>query len=108
MHTDQIVDLGYYRDDRLHTCTGDVGVPSTHLIIELVYANGSAFQITGENIQSRQLQSGNCSNSETVKFGISFTSEMNGGKVKCSINGSNVNSTKNEIDLALIPRKMFS
>ncbi|CAG2215459.1 unnamed protein product [Mytilus edulis] len=104
MHTDQIVDLGYYRVDRLHTCTGDVGVPSTHLIIELVYANGSEFQITGENIQSRQLQSGNCSNRETVKFGISFTSEMNGGKVRCSINGSSVNSTKNEIDLALIPR----
>ncbi|VDI11699.1 Hypothetical predicted protein [Mytilus galloprovincialis] len=75
MHTDQIVDLGYYRGDRLHTCTGDVGVPSTHLIID-----------------------------ETVKFGISFTSEMNGGKVRCSINGSSVNSTKNEIDLALIPR----
>ncbi|XP_052105740.1 uncharacterized protein LOC127738494 [Mytilus californianus] len=33
---------------------------------------------------------------------------MNGGKVRCSINGSDANATKSESDLALIPRDICS
>ncbi|XP_052105741.1 uncharacterized protein LOC127738495 [Mytilus californianus] len=33
---------------------------------------------------------------------------MNGGKVRCSVNGSDANSTKSDIDLALIPRNICS
>lgn len=116
LNADQVIDLEFdggvfYRGDRFHTCKGDVGNPSKQLIIEMMYGNQTMFQMVPEaDIAFLQPMSTRnyCQNNEEIKFGLRFSSQMNGGKVRCRVSGIYDNkTTSDEETMQLIPSMIF-
>lgn len=113
MNPDQVIDLGFYRPGHEHVCSGDVGEPPGNLAIEIKYYNSSRFvPVIDENIdiQSTQFNKQTCrNNTMTVVFGLLFTPEMDGGRIRCRVEDTPSvldNETIADIkDLALIPGK---
>jgi hypothetical protein len=112
LNADQVIDLEFddgvfYRGVRFHTCEGDVGNPPTQLIIEMMYGNQTIFQMVPEaDIAFLQPMSTRnyCENKEKIKFGLRFSSQMNGGKVRCRVSGIYDNkTTSDEETMQLIP-----
>ena len=113
MNPDQVIYLGFYRQGHEHVCSGDVGEPPGNLVIEMKYYNSSSFEpVLDENIDihSTQYNKQTCRNTTmTVVFGLLFTPEMDGGRIRCRVEDT-PSLLDNEIiadskDLALIRGK---
>ncbi|CAG2239310.1 unnamed protein product [Mytilus edulis] len=113
LSADQVIDLvfpdgNYYRGSGIHTCEGLVGEPPAKLEIDITYNNGTSFEpISNSSIDlvSRTNTSDECSTKETLSFGLKFSQEMNGARLRCRVSDSLTEYTLSE-ELNLIPRNI--
>lgn len=92
LNADQVIDLSfpdgnYFRSAGTHICEGRIGQYHSNLEIDITYDNGKSFQhIPKESIDlSRQNTSDGCSTNQTVIFGLRFSSEMDGARLRCRV-----------------------
>ncbi|XP_063428142.1 mucin-3B-like isoform X2 [Mytilus trossulus] len=113
LSVDQVIDLvfpdgNYYRGSGIHTCEGLIGEPPAKLEIDITYNNGTSFApISNSNIHlvSRTNTSDECSTKETLSFGLKFSPEMDGARLRCRVSDSLTEYTLSE-ELNLIPRNI--
>ncbi|VDI25493.1 Hypothetical predicted protein, partial [Mytilus galloprovincialis] len=113
LSVDQVIDLvfpdgNYYRGSGIHTCEGLIGEPPAKLEIDITYNNGTSFEpISNSNIDlvSRTNTSDECSTTETLSFGLKFSSDMDGARLRCRVSDSLTEYTLSE-ELSLIPRNI--
>ncbi|VDI00994.1 Hypothetical predicted protein, partial [Mytilus galloprovincialis] len=113
LSVDQVIDLvfpdgNYYRGSGIHTCEGLIGEPPAKLEIDITYNNGTSFEpISNSNIDlvSRTNTSDECSTTETLSFGLKFSSGMDGARLRCRVSDSLTEYTLSE-ELNLIPRNI--
>lgn len=111
LNADQVIDLGFYRDDRLHSCTGVIGNPPQELILEILYANTTGYQeLSGPILEDlkRNKTTISCRTFESITFGLRFSSKMKGAKIRCRPAGNINNDTLAEDSLFLIPSKLLN
>lgn len=112
LNADQIADLGTYRNWLHHYCEADTGYPGGELKIEILLEGENEFQIFNETqdvVVTDSTQ--NCAIRRTIKFGILFTSDMNGAIFRCGvinrIFGDDVLAYSNNETVSLIPSKIY-
>ncbi|CAC5391886.1 unnamed protein product [Mytilus coruscus] len=112
LNADQVIDLvfpdgNYYRSSGTHTCEGLIGEPPAKLEIDITYDNGTSFhQISNSSIDlSRTNISDECRTRETLSFGLKFSSDMDGARLRCRVSDSNNDFTLSD-ELSLIPRNI--
>lgn len=96
----------FYRDIGTHTCEGDVGSPSGQLVLDIMYPNGIEFQDIPTNnivIKRENITTTDSKHIERISFGIKFTEEMDGGKIRCRILGNLLDNGTVSEELRLIP-----
>lgn len=96
----------FYRDTGTHTCEGDVGSPSGQLVLDIMYRNGTEFQDIPTNntdIKRENITIIDSKHIEIIRFGIKFTEEMDGGKIRCRILGNLLDNGTVSEELKLIP-----
>lgn len=112
MHADQVIDLQFYRKDSENECEADVGNPPGYLVIEVQNGNSTEYdEIPSIDITyvDNTTTSGDCSNTQLLKFGMNYTSAMDNGKIRCRVE-SNVGDEMMAVekDLLLIPRECLT
>ncbi|XP_052105716.1 serine-rich adhesin for platelets-like isoform X2 [Mytilus californianus] len=114
LNADQVIDLvfpdgNYYRSTGTHTCEGLIGEPPARLEIDITYDNGTSFkQIPNSSIDlSRTNTSDECSTKETISFGLKFSLDMDGARLRCRVSDSSTDFTLSD-ELSLIPRNICS
>lgn len=111
LSVDQVIDLvfnngDFYRDTGTHTCEGDVGSPSGQLVLDIMYPNGTEFQDIPTNnsvIKRENITTTDSRHKERISFGIKFTEEMDGGKIRCRILDNLLDNGTVSDELRLIP-----
>jgi hypothetical protein len=111
LNADQIVDLGTYRNWLLHYCEADTGYPGGELKIEILLEGENEFKIFNETQDAVVTDSTqNCIGLRKIKFGILFTSDMNGAIIRCGVTnrifGDDVLTYSNNETVSLIPSKI--
>ena len=112
MHADQVIDLQFYRLNSENECEADVGNPPGYLVIEVQNGNSTDYdEIPSIDITyvDNTTTSGDCSNTQLLKFGMNYTSDMDNGKIRCRVE-SNVGDEMMSVEkeLLLIPREYLT
>ncbi|CAC5391889.1 unnamed protein product [Mytilus coruscus] len=111
LSVDQVIDLGFYRDTSVHSCTGLIGNPTKELVIEILYVNTTEYKEIPASVLKdlkRNKTTTECQNFEQIQFGLLFSSEMHDSKIRCRPSGNVNNDTIAEESLILIPRDICS
>lgn len=94
----------YYRASGKHRCEGYVGRPPSNLELNITYDNGTSFDMisnTNINLDISTMSNG-CRNKEVIEFGLRFSQDMVGAKLRCGVKDSTNDFTLSE-ELSLIP-----
>lgn len=108
LNADQVINLGFYRAEQVHTCEAVVGYPIQDLVVEMLYANASVYVELNSSqilIKTKENTPDTCKRNQKIEFGILFTENMVNAKVRCRVSGiDSINTTSDEQAVYLIPR----